>query len=142
MEWVEIFNQESIGSIMGMKLKRKKSSSKSRGQKDKTFQSPSEKGYPASDEYIDTRGTFDKTMSKRGENISGTASFGRSTSKYGDSDFAEIAYSSPATSFRGGTWDAGGRVFTPGKQSYTAQRTGRGDRSNPYTYSLEAIREV
>ena len=112
---------------------------KKKGQKEPQFQSPSERGYPGTAEYIDTRGTFSKGMSRSAENISGTATSGRTTAKYGDPNFPEIAYLSGDKSFKGGTWDRSGSVFTPGKKSYTPTRTpaGRG-----YTYSMDEIREV
>tara|TARA_Y100001963_G_scaffold41026_1_gene57520 strand:+ start:824 stop:1210 length:387 start_codon:yes stop_codon:yes gene_type:complete len=97
--------------------------------------------YPKA-EYIDTRGTFDKSMSRKAENVTGVATSGRTIAKYGDANFPEIAYLSSDNNFRGGTWDRAGRVFTPGKQSYTATRTGSGRRGSPYVYALEAIREV
>ena len=98
--------------------------------------------YSPKAEYIDTRGTYDKSYSKKAENVTGQITVGRTTKQIGvDRDFAEHMYSSGDKTIRGGSWDRTGRTFTPSRESYTAKRT-RGARPGTYTYSLEEVKAV
>ena len=134
----------SVGSTQGPSASSKKGSRiKSIGKhRFNNYQSPSESGYPAVAQYLDTRGKFDPAFSKRDENTTGSVTAGRTISKVGDRNYAETAYLSGGKSFRGGSWDRTGRTFTPSRVSYTPKRSGAGTRVSPYTYSMEEIKSV